>query len=77
MARPSNITRGVSVTVALMLANLLAGCGRDPDSPLSPTVSAESETGVKARGQDQRLREQRQRQEANLRRRHPKLPAGE
>lgn len=69
---------GVAAALALMLAGLASGCGQGSTvSPLSPTVSAESEAGLKARAQDQQLREERQRQEAALHRRNPKLPGGE
>lgn len=65
-------------TVFSLLSGLEVGCGVGGDaSPMSPTVAADSEAGAKARAQDQKLREERQRQEALLRKRRPGIPTGE
>ena len=65
-----------ALAVSLLLTCLNAGCGgADSPSPLSPTVSADSEEGKRALDQDRQLRAERQKQEADLRRRNPRLPA--
>lgn len=71
------LSLGSPAAVALGLTVLAPGCGRGGQaSPLSPTVSAVSEAGARARAQDQRLHEDRRRQEAGFRLRNRKVPRG-
>lgn len=77
MVRCSDRLKPVGVLIVALLGCQLAGCGIDEQhAPMSPTVSADSEAGAKARAQDEKLRADRRKQEAGFHRRRPKLPAG-
>ncbi len=71
----TNLPRAGAFALALAAAMLAPGCGAPAVSePASPVVTADSEAGQKARAEDERLRKERQEQEAKARRRAPGLP---
>lgn len=68
----------ILMTATLLPLSTITGCNQsDPTANLSPTVSEDSDLAAKARAQDEKLREDRKKQEAALHRRFPKTPVGE